>query len=91
VGSVVKDENKRWLVLAILGIAQLMVVLDAKPTPADLLSADVHGYTTAFYWAGGIFILAAIAAFALLRSPARPPAPGTVPVEPEPGAEPAEA
>jgi EmrB/QacA subfamily drug resistance transporter len=63
--------------------------LAGKPNPADVLAAEVHGYTTAFYWAGGIFVLAAIAAFSLLRSQARPPAPGTVPVEAPPEQEPA--
>jgi EmrB/QacA subfamily drug resistance transporter len=56
--------------------------LASKPTPADVLAAEVHGYTTAFYWAGGIFVLAAICAFTLLRAQARPPAPG-VQAEPE--------
>ena len=58
-----------------------------KPTPADMLAADVHGYTTAFYWAGAIFVLAAIVGFSLLRAKARPSAPGTVPDEPQPHAE----
>jgi EmrB/QacA subfamily drug resistance transporter len=66
-------------------IADKLSGLTAKPTAADLLAADVHGYTTAFYWAGSIFVLAAICAFALLRPQARPPAPGVaVPVETEP-------
>jgi EmrB/QacA subfamily drug resistance transporter len=65
--------------------------LTGKPNPADVLAAEVHGYTTAFYWAGAIFVLAAIVAFGLLRSQARPPAPGTVPVEAPPAQEPAEA
>jgi MFS family permease len=60
-----------------------------KPTPLNVLAAEVHGYTTAFYWAGAIFVLAAICAFGLLRAKTRPPAPGTVPVEPEPETEPA--
>jgi EmrB/QacA subfamily drug resistance transporter len=57
--------------------------LTSKPTGADVLAAEVHGYTTAFYWAGGIFALAAICAFALLRAKTRPPAQGPVPAEPE--------
>jgi EmrB/QacA subfamily drug resistance transporter len=67
-------------------IASQLSALTTQPTPADLLAANVHGYTTCFYWAGGIFVLAAICAFGLLRPQARPPAPG-VPVEattPEP-------
>jgi EmrB/QacA subfamily drug resistance transporter len=64
-------------------IASQLSGLTAKPTPADVLAANVHGYTTCFYWAGGIFVLAAICAFGLLRPLARPPAPG-VPVEATP-------
>jgi EmrB/QacA subfamily drug resistance transporter len=60
--------------------------LTSKPTVADQLAAEVHGYTTAFYWAGGIFVLAAICAFGLLLGRVRPPAPGEA-VEAEPGAE----
>lgn len=50
-----------------------------KPTSEAILTAAVHGYTTAFYWAGGIFVLAAIAAWSLFRAKARPAAPGTEP------------
>jgi EmrB/QacA subfamily drug resistance transporter len=64
-------------------IASQLSGLTAQPTPADVLAANVHGYTTCFYWAGGIFVLAAICAFGLLRPQARPPAPG-VPVEAPP-------
>jgi EmrB/QacA subfamily drug resistance transporter len=66
-------------------IASQLSGLTSQPTPADVLAANVHGYTTCFYWAGGIFVLAAICAFALLRPQARPPAPG-VPVEATPAA-----
>jgi hypothetical protein len=55
-------------------IADQLGGLTSKPTPVDVLAAEVHGYTTAFYWAGGIFVLAAICGFSLLRSQARPPA-----------------
>ena len=51
-----------------------------KPTPTDMLGAAVHGYTTAFYWAGGIFVVAAIVGWSLFRSKTRPSAPGTEPV-----------
>jgi EmrB/QacA subfamily drug resistance transporter len=64
-------------------ISSKLVEFGSKPSSADVLAADVHGYTTAFYWAGGIFVLAAICAFGLLRSQARPPAPGVQPT-PEP-------
>jgi EmrB/QacA subfamily drug resistance transporter len=55
-------------------ISDQLAGLAGKPTPADVLAAEVHGYTTAFYWAGAIFALAAICAFALLRAQARPAA-----------------
>ncbi|HEX3362934.1 MAG TPA: MFS transporter, partial [Solirubrobacterales bacterium] len=64
-------------------ISDKLAEMAGRPTPADVLAADVHGYTTAFYWAGAIFVVAAICAFGLLRAKTRPPAPGTVPVEPE--------
>jgi sugar phosphate permease len=57
-------------------ISDQLAGLGGRPTPADILAAEVHGYTTAFYWAGAIFVIAAICAFGLLRSQARPsPAP----------------
>jgi EmrB/QacA subfamily drug resistance transporter len=34
----------------------------ARPTPALLAAATVHGYTTAFFWSAGIFMLGAIVA-----------------------------
>jgi hypothetical protein len=55
-------------------ISDKLAELTSKPTPVDVLAAEVHGYTTAFYWAGAIFVLAAICAFGLLRSQARPSA-----------------
>jgi EmrB/QacA subfamily drug resistance transporter len=64
-------------------ISDKLAEATGKPTPIDVLAAEVHGYTTAFYWAGGIFVLAAICAFGLLRAKTRPPAQGTVPVEPD--------
>src|SRR6202012_3494637 len=50
--------------------------LATRPTPADVLAADVHGYTTAFYWAGAIFVIAAACAFGPLRAKTRPPGQG---------------
>ena len=64
-------------------ISSQLAEVTGRPTPADVLAADVHGYTTAFYWAGATFVLAAICAFGLLRPKTRPPAEGMVPVEPE--------
>src|ERR1700710_1762411 len=69
-------------------ISSQLAEATGKPTPADLLAADVHGYTTAFYWAGAIFVVAAICAFGLLRAKTRPPAQGTVPAEPDAATEP---
>jgi EmrB/QacA subfamily drug resistance transporter len=60
-------------------IADKLGELTSKPTPVDVLAAEVHGYTTAFYWAGAVFVIAALCAFGLLRSQARPAAPGTEP------------
>jgi EmrB/QacA subfamily drug resistance transporter len=37
------------------------------PTPGVLADAAVHGYTTAFWWSAGIFLIAAVACTALLR------------------------
>ena len=39
----------------------------ARPTPALMAAATVHGYTTAFFWAAGIFALGAIVAAVLFR------------------------
>jgi EmrB/QacA subfamily drug resistance transporter len=65
--------------------------LASKPTPADILAAEVHGYTTAFYWAGGIFVIAAICAFALLRAHVRPAPPGAPPADADESGTPAAA
>jgi EmrB/QacA subfamily drug resistance transporter len=39
----------------------------ARPTPSLMAAATVHGYTTAFFWAAGIFALGAIVAGVLFR------------------------
>jgi dipeptide/tripeptide permease len=41
-----------------------------RATPALVAAATVHGYTTAFIWAAGIFVLGAAIAAALFRPPA---------------------
>ena len=41
------------------------------PTQRSLAAAAVHGYTTAFWWAAGIFLLGALISSALLRSGAQ--------------------
>jgi hypothetical protein len=49
------------------------------PTPSTLAAAAVHGYTTAFWWAAGIFFLGALLTSALLRSGAQEQDPAAVP------------
>ncbi len=49
------------------------------PTPSTLAGAAVHGYTTAFWWAAGIFFLGAVLSSLLLRSGAQEPDPHAVP------------
>jgi MFS family permease len=45
---------------------------DRAPGPEVLRQAAVEGYTTAFWWAAGIFALGAVICGALLRSDVRP-------------------
>ena len=47
-------------------------VTDHGPAPEVLRQAAVEGYTTAFWWAAGIFAAGALVTGALLRSDARP-------------------
>jgi EmrB/QacA subfamily drug resistance transporter len=55
----------------------------AHATPALLAQATVHGYTTAFSWAAGIFVVGALVAASLFRPGARAfdPAAEPVPVQ----------
>jgi EmrB/QacA subfamily drug resistance transporter len=53
----------------------------ARPTPALVAAATVHGYTTAFFWSAGIFVVGAIVAALLFL-------PGVRLIEPDLGAEP---
>ncbi len=39
----------------------------ARPTPALIAAATVHGYTTAFLWSAGIFALGAVIALLVFR------------------------
>jgi MFS family permease len=48
-------------------------------TRSTLASAAVHGYTTAFWWAAGIFFLGALLTSVLLRSGAQEHDPAAVP------------
>src|SRR3954468_8510119 len=47
-------------------------VTNRGPAPEVLRQAAVHGYTTAFWWAAGIFALGALVCGSLLRSDVRP-------------------
>jgi membrane protein implicated in regulation of membrane protease activity len=46
-------------------------VAGKQPTSALLAHAAVHGYTTAFWWAAGIFAIGALLTVLLLRGRAR--------------------
>jgi hypothetical protein len=48
-------------------------------TPQVMAEASMHGYTTAFWWSAGIFLLGAIACGTLLRSGAAQQAPAGEP------------
>jgi EmrB/QacA subfamily drug resistance transporter len=50
------------------------------PSTSTLAAAAVHGYTTAFWWAGGILFLGALLSTVLLRSGAQAHDPAAVPV-----------
>ncbi len=41
------------------------------PSPANVAAAAVHGYTTAFWWSAGIFLVGAVLTSVLLRSGAQ--------------------
>jgi EmrB/QacA subfamily drug resistance transporter len=51
-----------------------------QPNPAVLHAAAVHGFTTAFWWAAGIFAVGALITAAVLPSGAPAPAPHAEPV-----------
>jgi EmrB/QacA subfamily drug resistance transporter len=68
------------LLSTISASAAASALAPGKPTPEAILNAAVHGYTTAFYWAGAIFVLAAIVAWSLFRAQTRPSVPATDPV-----------
>jgi hypothetical protein len=52
----------------------------ARPTPALIATATVHGYTTAFFVSAGIFALGALVAAVLYRPGVRVAAPDAEPV-----------
>jgi EmrB/QacA subfamily drug resistance transporter len=54
--------------LSTLAASATTSFLDGRtPTPDLAAQAAVHGYTTAFYWSAGIFLVAAVVCTALLR------------------------
>jgi EmrB/QacA subfamily drug resistance transporter len=55
-------------------------IAGARPTPALLAAATVHGYTTAFAWSAGIFALGAAVALLLFRPGVRIVEPAAEPV-----------
>ena len=64
---------------AYLTASSLHATAGGRPTQALTELAQVHGYTTAFWWAAGIFAGGAVTAGLLFRSgpPPRPAAPAT--------------
>jgi EmrB/QacA subfamily drug resistance transporter len=56
------------------------VTTHGGPSREVLAGAAVHGYTTAFWWSAGIFLVGAVASSLLLRSGAQEAAPGAEPV-----------
>jgi EmrB/QacA subfamily drug resistance transporter len=56
------------------------VAAHGGPTPGTAAAAAVHGYTTAFWWAAGIFFLGAILTSVLLRSGAPEHDPAAAPL-----------
>jgi EmrB/QacA subfamily drug resistance transporter len=64
---------------AYLTASSLHATAGGRPTQALTELAQVHGYTTAFWWAAGIFVGGAVTAGLLFRSgpPPRPTAPAT--------------
>jgi predicted MFS family arabinose efflux permease len=55
------------------------VASHGAPTASTLTAAAVHGYTTAFTWAAGIFLLGALLATMMLRSGVQQQDPAAVP------------
>jgi EmrB/QacA subfamily drug resistance transporter len=53
-----------------------------RPTPAAVAAATVHGYSVAYLWAAGIFVLGAVVAAALFRPGVRVLDPAAAAAEP---------
>jgi EmrB/QacA subfamily drug resistance transporter len=57
--------------LAASAVTAELAGVAGRPGPADLARAAVHGYTTAFWWAAGLYIGGAVVCSALLTSRSR--------------------
>jgi len=65
--------------LAASAVTSELATAAARPDAAALAHAAVHGYTTAFWWAAGIFAAGAVICSALLTKRDREPAPAGEP------------
>ena len=58
--------SRRWLILTVVGVAQVMVVLDAtvvnnvRPQAGAPARATVHGNAVAFWAGAGVFAVGAV-------------------------------
>ena len=52
--------------LAASAVTSSLASVGGQPDPAALATAAVHGYTTAFWWAAGIYAVGAVVCAALL-------------------------
>ncbi|HWH12674.1 MAG TPA: MFS transporter [Solirubrobacteraceae bacterium] len=57
--------------LAASAVTSQLSGIVGRPGPADLARASVHGYTTAFWWAAGLYIGGAVVCTALLTARSR--------------------
>src|SRR5436190_546071 len=57
--------------LAASAVTSSLASIPGKPDPAALATAAVHGYTTAFWWAAGIYAVGGVICAALLTSRSR--------------------
>jgi EmrB/QacA subfamily drug resistance transporter len=68
--------------LAASAVTSQLAGLAGRPGPADLARAAVHGYTTAFWWAAGLYLGGAVLCTVLLTSRSRMVAAAAVSGEP---------
>jgi EmrB/QacA subfamily drug resistance transporter len=57
--------------LAASAVTSSLATVAGKPDPAALATAAVHGYTTAFWWAAGIYAVGAVVCASLLTARSR--------------------